>query len=376
VGGGSLRVLMVSKACIVGTYQKKLEVMAGAAPDLSLVVVVPPAWRDERGTTTLERVHTRGYQLEVQPIWFNGSFHLHLYPGLGRTIARVRPDLVHIDEEPYNLATYHANVIARRRGARTLWFSWQNLARGYPPPFSWIERYNLRHVDHAIAGSRTAADVWRTKGYAGPLNVIPQFGVDPEIFSPDLDRARRHDGVVHIAYVGRFVPEKGPDLLLQALARTAGAWQATFLGSGPEAPEIPRQAAALGIADRVTVRDWLPSTQMPEFYREIDVLVLPSRTRSNWTEQFGRVLIEAMACEVTVVGSGSGEIPHVIGEAGIVFSEDDASALSEALQDLIVSPERRRLLGRQGRERVLKHYTQQRVAEATLAVYREILASG
>ncbi len=71
-------------------------------------------------------------------------------------------------------------------------------------------------------------------------------------------------------------------------------------------PRFAGRRPALGIADRVAVRDWLPSTQMPEFYRELDVLVLPSRTRSNWTEQFGRVLIEAMSCEVTVVGSGSG----------------------------------------------------------------------
>ena len=363
---------MVSKACIVGTYQKKLEAMAKASPDLSLTVVVPPAWRDERGTTRLERSHTHGYRLEVLPILFNGSFHLHFYPGLNRLIRRVQPDLVHIDEEPYNFATYHANVLARRSGARTLWFSWQNLARRYPPPFSWLERYNLTRIDHAIVGSHTSAQVWRDKGYAGPLSVVPQFGVDPDDFLPPL--GPRVDAPVHIAYVGRFVPEKGIDVLLNALARTPGRWRATLLGSGPLAGALHEQVMALGLEDRVSFRAWLPSAAMPRFYGETDILVLPSLSRTNWTEQFGRVLIEAMACEVAVIGSDTGEIPHVIGDAGRVFPEADAVALSRVLDEIIHQPELRRNLGRQGRERVLSHYTQTEIARSTLATYRSVLA--
>ena len=102
-----MRILMISKACVVGAYQKKLEEMA-RLPELELTLVVPPYWRDERGVLELERQHTEGYELVVEPMTFNGNFHLHFYPGLGKQIRRVRPDLVHIDEEPYNLATAHA----------------------------------------------------------------------------------------------------------------------------------------------------------------------------------------------------------------------------------------------------------------------------
>ena len=134
-----MRVLMVSKACIVGAYQKKLEELAHQ-PEIKLTVVVPPYWRDERGTMELERQYTEGYELVVERMALNGHFHLHFYPGLGKQIRRVQPDLVHIDEEPYNLATAHALWLARRAGARSLFFSWQNLSRSYPPPDSWLER--------------------------------------------------------------------------------------------------------------------------------------------------------------------------------------------------------------------------------------------
>ncbi len=364
-----MRVLMLSKACIVGVYQRKLEEIA-SEPGIELIVAVPPSWKDERGVTPLERAHTQGYRFDVLPIAFNGQFHLHFYPTLGKLLRTTRPDVVHIDEEPYNLATFQANWLARRLGARTLWFSWQNLLRQYPVPFRWFERYNLRHVDYALAGSHTAAQIWRTKGYNGPLAIIPQFGVDPEMFTPPA--APHPTGTVHIAYVGRLVPEKGVDLLIDALAGLPGPWHLTILGSGPESARLQAQIQSLELQDRVTMRTQIPSVQTPPFYQSLDILVLPSRSRPNWTEQFGRVLIEAMACGAAVIGSQTGEIPHVIGDAGLTFPEDDVTALRAALTRLIEDPALRADLARQGRARVLEHFTQRTIAQETVAVYREM----
>jgi glycosyltransferase involved in cell wall biosynthesis len=365
-----MRVLMLSKACIVGAYQKKLEALA-RLPGMHLTVVVPPYWRDERGVTPLERQHTEGYDLVVEPMVLNGSFHLHFYPGLGRQIRRVGPDLVHIDEEPYNLATAQALWLARRAGARSLFFSWQNILRRYPPPFRLLERYVLQHVDHAIVGNQESAGVWRAKGYEGSLAVIPQFGVDPEVFAPGPREAGR--GFI-VGYVGRLVEAKGVDLLLQALTGLQGVWRAYILGSGPEGRALQEQARELGLADRVSFDDWIPSAQMPAYYRQLDVLVVPSRTRPNWKEQFGRVLVEAMACGVPVVGSDSGEIPNVIGDAGLVFPEGQVDTLRDHLTRLLSDLDLRAGLARRGRERVLARYTQAHVAAETYRVYQATLA--
>jgi glycosyltransferase involved in cell wall biosynthesis len=362
---------MLSKACIVGTYQRKLEMMAALAPDMTLTVAVPPFWKDERGVTALEKAHVSGYQIEVLPMIFNGQFHLHCYPTLGRLIHSVQPDIVHIDEEPYNLATYHANRTARRSGKRTLWFSWQNLLRRYPPPFSWMEKYNMRHVNYAIMGSRTAARVWQEKGYQGPLSVIPQFGVDPDTFCPPS--SPHPASPVHVAYVGRWVPEKGADLLLSALAGLEGDWHCTLLGDGPERQRLVAMVETLDLAGRVTFSPWMPSVDMPGFYQSVDVLVLPSRTRPNWIEQFGRVLIEAMACGVVVAGSDTGEIPHVIGDAGRLFPEANVDALRETLTQLVRDRDLRIALSTRGRDRVLEHFTQHQIATQTLHVYEDIL---
>jgi glycosyltransferase involved in cell wall biosynthesis len=367
----SLRVLMISKACLMGAYQRKLEEIA-AHPDIDLTVVVPPFWNGKGNYIPLERVYLQGYRMEVLPLRFNGNFHLHYHPGLRKLIEVVRPHIVHIDEEPYNLSTFHALRLARRYGAKGLFFSWQNLLRRYPPPFSQMERRVLHHADYGIAGNEEAVEVWREKGYTGPLAVIPQFGVDPAMFSPiDQPPDREH---FTIGYAGRFVPEKGLDLLIQAVAGLSGKWVLHLLGDGPLREEIQTLAGVYNISGSVRFEEKIPSTEMPNFYHQLDALVLPSRTQPNWKEQFGRVLIEAMACGVPVVGAESGAIPGVIGGAGLTFPEGDSAALQRRLQTLIDDPDLRRSLSAAGRKRVLDQFTQARIASQTVAIYRELAA--
>ena len=385
-----MRILMISKACIVGAYQKKLEELA-RFPDVELTVVVPPYWRDERGVMRLEREHTQGYELVVERMALNGHFHLHFYPGLAKHFRRIKPHIVHIDEEPYNLATWQAMRLAKVHRAKAVFFTWQNIHRRYPPPFSLIKSYNLRNADYAIAGNSEAVGVLRAKGYQGPVRVIPQFGVDPRIYkfkaqssklvlSPvevfkgsNFQLPTSNFQLFTIGYVGRLVEEKGVHILLRAVAGLSGAWQLRILGSGPQRAHLERLAAELDIAERVRFEEPIPSTQMPGHYHQLDALVLPSLTRPNWKEQFGRVLIEALACGVPVVGSDSGEIPNVIGDAGLVCAEGDVQALRDKLSQLMADPALREELAQRGRARVLAYYTQAQVAAKTYQVYRELL---
>jgi glycosyltransferase involved in cell wall biosynthesis len=362
---------MLSKACVVGTYQRKLEELA-RCPEMELTCLVPPYWLQDGRRLPLERAHTTGYRLQVVPVRFNGHFHLFHFVGLSRWLARLRPDIVHVDEEPYNLATGLALRLAARHGARRLVFTWQNIHRRYPPPFSLWERYALRATQHALAGNQEAVAVLRLKGYQGPVAVVPQFGVDPELFHP---RARPASREFLIGYAGRLVEEKGLHVLVQALGELGGAWRLQIVGSGPLEPALLQQAARLGIADRVEHVPHAPSTEMPAIVAHWDALALPSLTRPNWKEQFGRILVEAMACGVPCVGSTSGEIPHVLGDAGLIVPEGDAGALRHALARLQDDPSLRQEMAQRGQARVRARFTHARIAEQTYAVYRQLLAA-
>jgi glycosyltransferase involved in cell wall biosynthesis len=360
---------MISKACIVGAYQTKLESIA-AQDGVELTVVMPSYWQEGAHHLMLERAHTRGYQLVVAPLAFNGHFHLHFYPTLPAILRHSRPDVCHIDEEPYNLATWLALRAARRVEAKTLFFTWQNLLRRYPWPFSALEKYIYARADAALAGNQEAVAVLRHKGYAGPVRVIPQFGVDPGLFQPAPTRPT--NGALTIGYAGRLVEQKGLYTLAEALVGLPGAWRLVLCGTGPLRANLAARLAASGLEARVTFLEYVPSQEMPRQLANMDIVVLPSLTRPNWKEQFGRVLVEAMACGVPVVGSDSGEIPHVIGEAGLVFPEGDVVALRACLATLLGDAALRRDLGAKGRARVLAHYTQAQIAAETVALYRAL----
>jgi glycosyltransferase involved in cell wall biosynthesis len=266
-------------------------------------------------------------------------------------------------------------------------FTWQNLYRRYPVPFNLMERYVLNHTDTLLIGNSEAGLVWRHKGYRGPMALIPQFGVDPDIYyrRERISKKGRISVFVRrttqrpsqpslvIGYVGRLVEEKGVEILLLAASKLRGPWSIQILGDGPERKRLEQMAQWLGISGRVVFDHRMPSTHLPNYFSGLDVLVLPSLSRSNWKEQFGRVLIEAMACDVIGVGARSGAIPEVIGDAGLTFTEGSVEELQKHLQQLLEDVSLREELRKKGRQRVTENYTQAAIAQHTVEVYRQIL---
>lgn len=363
-----MRVLIVSKALVSAAYRKKLAALSRAGVEVT--AVVPRVWREGGRNYPLEFGEDMDYRLIAVDLHWNGHFHLHHYPELGRIIREAEPDLVHLDEEPYNLATYLGVRACWRRHVPCVFFSWQNLVRVYPPPFRQIERSVYRNVQGAIAGTKAVAEVLRSKGYGGRMAVIPQFGVDLDAFFPGeiVERPFR------IGFLNRLIPAKAPLQTLDAFAGLPDDCFLEFVGDGPLRGEIEAAIVRLGLGDRVRVRTRVPSEEVPALLSSLHALVLPSLTTPSWKEQFGRVLIEAMASGVPVVGSDSGEIPRVVGDAGIITPEGDVAAFAVALRRLHDDGELRRSLAARGRNRAVAQFGNQTIAERSLKFYREVLA--
>ena len=179
--------------------------------------------------------------------------------------------------------------------------------------------------------------------------------------------------IILLGYIGRLVQEKGVGDLLQAMTLLPQKVHIVFIGSGDQKLELEKKARLLEISERVHFVDHIRSSEMPRYINILDCLVLPSHTRSNWKEQFGRVLIEAMACEVPVIGSNSGEIPNVIGDAGYIFQEGDTVKLADTIRQLLSDEGKRKEMGAAGRVRVEQHFTQKKIAWDTVHVYQTIL---
>ena len=139
--------------------------------------------------------------------------------------------------------------------------------------------------------------------------------------------------------------------------------------------EIEALADSLELRDRLVIINAVPHHDVPRYMNAMDALVLPSRTTPHWKEQFGHVLIEAMACGTPVIGSDSGAIPEVIDSAGLIFPEGDIDALAQHLRRLASHRDESRRLSQAGLARVHALYTHDTIAEQTARIYRSVYRS-
>jgi glycosyltransferase involved in cell wall biosynthesis len=286
---------------------------------------------------------------------------------LRRLIRDFRPDIVQVEETPGSPAAAAAVGIARRLDVPAVLLATESV-RGTP---DFFERYRRRRALGVAAGvlgiNRIALGLAASRRNDLPRAVVPQHGVLP----PASLRRVPHDDFA-IGFVGRLLPERGLDLLFRAALRLTGRWSLTVAGTGPAQEELETLAERLGIAARIRWLGGLPRRELDELWPTLDCVALPARTTQRWVEAVGTSLLDAMGYGIPVVGSSSGAIPEIIGEAGLVVPEDDPAALGDALERVAGEPALRDRLGAEGRRRVVEHYAEAAVARDTLAFWRQI----
>ncbi|MBN8628070.1 MAG: glycosyltransferase family 4 protein [Planctomycetes bacterium] len=312
------------------------------------------------------------------PLRFSQRPHVSSYSRRLRELVRADWDHVHIWQEPYTFSGFQLSRWIRRETPMTFWTA-QNINKYYPPPFGWFERYCYRRCIGWLACGATTAEVSVARGFGGkPHEVIP-LGVDLDVFRPNVELRKAtfrtlnwdEGGPPVVGYLGRFIPAKGIELLCGALDAIESPWRALFVGGGTLEKYL-RTWARRYSDDRVRVVTNVPHDDVPVYLNSMNILAAPSQSTPRWREQLGRMLIEAMACGVPVVGSDSGEIPFVIGDSGRVLPERDLHGWSESLAALLESPSQRELLAAQGLEHVRCEYAWPVIARRHLGFFERL----
>ncbi len=368
-----MRAAVISHTYVEPENRGKLEALARAG--VQLAAFVPSSWRESALQKEWTVTADRSGNLEIVPVPVRRTFkspagalwNLHR---LNERLSRSELDLIQVEEEPWSVAARRAVRLARRNGIPSVIFTWQNLP-GHPPwPLSALAQRTLRLADGWIAGNEAGKKLLARIDPSHPLTVLPQLGVS---LPSESHHRPRHSGPLRVAFVGRLVEEKGVTDLIDAVANMQRPCTLTILGEGPAREALEAQTHGRGIIERITFRDSVPHADVAALWPTIDVLVLPSRTTPRWAEQFGHVLVEAMAHGVAVVGASSGAIPDVIGDAGLVVPERDPAALREALDRMASDRSRVEELGRLGRTRVERLYTDDAVAGRTIAFWKTLV---
>ena len=350
-------------------------------PGVTLRVVVPNRWRHYGQWRGADPAISDSYSLDVEKVaipWAGpAQCYLHWYPRLRRILAEFQPDVIDLWEEPWGLVSAHACWLRNRilPQARIICETEQNIDKKLPFPFETFRRYVLRNSDFAVGRSAEAVSVLRSKGFTGHVQVVPN-GVDTTLFRPlDGNVCRKELGLSGfiVGYLGRLVEEKGLIDLLHALPECHSSVRLLLIGSGPAEGKLRLTVKELEVDSRVQILPSQATKQLPRLINAFHCLVLPSQTTRRWKEQFGRVLIEAGACGVPVIGSDSGAIPDVLGDGGLIVPERNPAALAAAIERLRCDPALRRELGTRGGARAESQFSWERIAEQFHQIYKHVV---
>lgn len=302
-------------------------------------LLVPEKWKEQGVIIRCEEEKDYNLKIHTSPFVFSYRHQRIIYLHLKRVINEVMPDIIFINSEPENFNTFQlvATVKLFFPKIKIACATWRNIdyrMNRYPYKLGWINRlievYTKKRIDICFAYSHTAESLMKQLAGWKVVYIPPAINVEDFQFTPKHNKATTDTFVV--GYLGRLAYEKGVDLLLRAIAYLDKNIHCYIVGDGPEKENLKSLTEELDISDRVKWHEAVGYKDIPAMLKNFDVLVLPSRTTKFWKEQFGRVLIEAMAVGVPVIGSKSGEIPNVIGDCGVVFEENNPKKLGEAIR--------------------------------------------
>ncbi|HIK06637.1 MAG TPA: glycosyltransferase family 4 protein [Trichormus sp. M33_DOE_039] len=380
----ALKVLFVSHTYVVGVNQGKLNAIASGGRStiaqidkVKVGLLAPSNWKALEWNKTIpletpcSQIHTYS-----APVLFSGRGGAHIYAPwtLWQVLNDFRPDIVQVEEEVFSLCAFEFAIWSRLTGKPLAIFGWENIDHRLSFLRRWICQFVHNTARLVLSGNQDGAEIMRRWGYTGLLEVMPQMGVDPEFFAPRQKTVG--DRPFHIGFLGRLVHSKGIDLIFAAahhLRQQGFNFRVLICGSGFIEAELKQVSQKQGVADWVIWHGAVHHEQAPEVICHFDVLVLPSRTTLEWKEQFGHVLIEAMAMGVPVVGSDSGEIPNVIGRSDLVFREENTQELANILARLIREPQWYQEVSNYCLHRVNQLYSHDQIAACLITLWQKVL---
>ncbi len=376
-GNGAMKLLVVDHHA-VHSPNRALYRLLHKDPDIELTVVCPSS-SGEYGHNVSCDPEPSSVAIMPARVLFSDRTHRMMYPGLARILRRTSPDVVYLNAEPEShlaLETLLIRSLLRLRCGIVL-TSWRNMdypSTGFPYRFEvlhrWTDKVLLHYADHFVVHSQTARRLFAKSGM-NRTSFIPPW-VETQWISSGRPVFRPDERFV-LGYVGRLVEEKGLRVLFSSLEMLPPPWHLLITGEGPLESWMRSEVTRRGWQNRVHFTGGLPRASMPDVFRSIDLLVVPSLSTPTWSEQFGRVLIEAMAAGVPVIGSDSGEIAAVIGDAGIVVPEGDAMTLTKEIGSVRDSASRRERLSILGAARVKNMFALEVVAPLYRNLFLQIV---
>ncbi|MCD1294875.1 glycosyltransferase family 1 protein [Methanocella sp. CWC-04] len=191
-------------------------------------------------------------------------------------------------------------------------------------------------------------------------------GIDTEMFIPGKERKVNN----RILWIGRFVPGKGVEYLIEAfgmLIKKYPELKLLMIGKGPLKDEMERKIKDMDLAKNVTIKEFIPNKELPKVYQTSDIFVLPSLE-----EGIPRTILEAMSCELPIVCTDLPQLVDIVEDCGILVPVKSSKALAESIDSILSDGGMAKRLGKNGRDRVYRQYSWDDTVRRTIELYKEL----
>jgi len=369
-----MRVAVIGHTYILEANRGKLRCLSSLCGNL--LFIAPDAWPEKDfGPRAFEPPgNLDGRPL---PIRFGGRVRLYHFGNedFKRTLGEFSPDILHVEAEAGSAAALQSARAARALGCRLTQFCWENIPMR-PGIRKMLASWNFDGVGHLFCGSSGAVRTAKEDGYRGEASVVPQVGVDLESIGKAIPLRLFPETEFTVGVVARLDAKKGVIDVIRALADpSCKDARLAAIGDGPDRAVL-EDVARNTLSERVRFAGAVRHEDVARYMKGFDVLVLASRDVPGWREQFGHVLVEGMAAGTPVIGSDSGAIPEVIGDAGIVFHQGKVDELAAAVSKLMKDRDLRARLAGAGRKRAKEMFTDDVIAKKMFKVWQGMKAEG
>lgn len=281
-------------------------------------------------------------------------------------------------------SAYTLAGLKQRLGFRFVLAWWENI----PYRSIFDDKSNLQkksvmdEVDLFLPFTKAAETCLRLEGVPEEKTAVVYPGIDTERFKPGpkpvhlLKKNRIPDNAFVILYAGKLVSWKGVHNLIYAAVALRKKGHADFVvaiaGKGAQKANMEKLIRETGLEENFRFLDFVSYDDMPDVYRLADVFVLPSYPTMEWQEQFGMVLVEAMACGRPVISTLSGSIPEVVDDAGVLLPPGDFFSLANVIERFMKDPALCREFSVKGRDRAMNLFDSRKTSEELRSVFSKV----
>lgn len=389
-------------------YSRRWKLFAQEFPDVDVTLLTPKNFEWYKNKIYTYGKSEQGCGQDVD----EGNFHIRTFrinvfkigltsPDFKKLLLEIKPDVIYNIGSHTLLTVVQIGVIAKKYlpNTKLVQFSMRgpNWNQKHNLPFlskEWLRnrylyyyskpviKYLNSHYDAITCHYPDAVDSFRREGFAGPIYMQTQVGVNKEWFYND-DKFRqeiRERYQLGDAYVfgsaSRFTPDKGLDDIIEALPKE-GNWKYLMMGTGTQSDinRLKKHISDRGLDEKIILTGFVDWFEIVKYWNAIDCAIHVPITTEHWVETFSLTVIQAMLLSKPIIGSSSGSVPYQIGPDGIIVPEGNVAKLREKIMWVLNNREEATRIGVLMNKRA-EHFTVQKLNRLFYKTLKEDILCG